>query len=146
VPTGAGQIVDEDDLNGFGRIATYNATFNSGAINTVETVVDTVVWPSIAGRTYRLEAYIPWSLSVANDEFLIRMREGSTTAGGQYQYSSVRQASTGVFSVYLMTEWTEVTTGNRSFSITAQRQSGTGNIVLRGAVSQPRIITVDRVI
>lgn len=142
---GAGQIVNEDDLNGSGRVATLNVTSNAAAITTTETVTDTITWASVAGRTYRITAYVPYAQSVANDEFLIRMREGATTGGGQYQYSSVKQNSTAVFAQYLAMDWVETTTGNRSFSVTAQRNSGTGNIVLRGAVSQPRIVSVDRV-
>lgn len=129
------------------RMATEVGDSDGSAVSTTETVVDQVTFNGVSGYTYRLRYVFHYQGSVANDRFLVRIRFGSTTAGGQISYGTaiIFAAATVLSPVIVEAEYTAPSTGSLTFSTTVQRSSGTGTITPRGAGTQPRLFSADYV-
>lgn len=145
MPNG-GDIIYAADVNT--RIGTSQGVSDlTAASYASETVIDTVTVNVVNGRLYKIAAFFPYSGSVAADRFLIRIRTGTTTAGTQLAYTSAEIHSvTGTFPFYTKTiiaEWTAAATGSASFCTTAIRNNGTGNLTVKGASSEIRLLSVD---
>lgn len=123
--------------------AVADATATSG---TTESVYETVTVNVVAGATYHIKSYFPYTGSVAADQFFIRLREDTTTAGTQIQFATaVIQATSTTFVETPEADWTASATGSKSFCVTVQRKSGTGTCTPKGATSNPRFLSVDYV-
>lgn len=126
------------------RIATNVRTSDSSGFTTSETVIDTVTASVVNGRTYRISWHSAASSSVAGDDLLGRIREGSTTAGTQLDYVQVDiTATANRWPIDLEVEWTASATGSQTFAATAVRQAGTGTITVKSAATSPTYMYVD---
>lgn len=142
----AGDPISAADINT--RVGQFEGTADVvAAAYAAEAVIDTVTASVTSGRRYRVQAWFPYSGTVVGDRFLVRLRTGTTTAGTQIAYTSAEIHSiTGTLPYYtelIWGEWISGTTGNVSFCTTVIRNNGTGNLSIKGATSQIRLLTVD---
>lgn len=110
------------------RIGTGVETADSATF-TAETVIGTVTGDLVLGRTYLLRANAQLGSTVINDTVLTRIREDNIA--GTLIYANTGQVyTTANVPVLVMNEthFTAVATGSKTFVVTAQRLTGTGNI------------------
>ncbi len=107
-----------------------------------ESVVESQAFPVIAGRKYRVSYVWHAQASSTTNLVYVRIRENNTT-GAQLTYVQ-HQVPTTIDTKVTWVEWTAGVSGNQTFAITAQRLSGSTNTQFRGASSQPRILSVER--
>lgn len=140
-----GDVIYAADINC--RVGITEATSDTAAAAyTTETTIDTVTVNVVNGQRYRLTAYVPFSMATANDRRLVRIRTGTTSAGVQLTYdTAVGTVAGAVYCVVLVVEWTASSTGAQSFCTTGGPNSGSGNVTFKGASSQIRFLSVDRV-
>jgi hypothetical protein len=128
------------------RVGTTPAIVDGGATSgTTELVVNTVTVNVVEGQRYHVKSYFPYVVSVANERYLIRLREGVTTAGAQITYDTAYGNPSAVVLVAKPeSDWIAPTTGEQQFCVTAQGQ-GTiiGTLTPKGAASQTRFLIVD---
>lgn len=125
-------------------VGTSTATANSGTFTTTETVVMTTVASVVQGRTYRVWFYGALSSSVAADAIACRIREDGV-AGTELQLRlHVVQSGSGTSGVPTPLEGRYVAdvTEAKTFVVTGQRASGSGNINLRAAGTFPCLLDV----
>lgn len=126
------------------RVATATTTADSSTF-TAETQVATVTAYLVSGRTYAVEVKnTRWSSSVAADTAAVRLREDSVS-GTQMNAMVVGIPTTttsGFGAGLVYAEFTAGVTGNKTFSLTGSRNSGTGNIQLRASATAPTYLTV----
>lgn len=127
------------------RLETTEGTSDIAAASySSEAVLDTITVSVVDGERYKIQYFVPYNGSAANDRFLVRIRTGTTTAGSQLTYDTAEIHSTGgIYCLVVIAEWTASATGSQSFCTTAARSSGTGNLTLKGATSQMRLLTVE---
>lgn len=128
------------------RIGTTNAVADGTATSgTTELVVNTVTVNVVAGQRYHVKSYFPYVISIANERYLIRLREGITTAGAQITYDTAYGNPNAVVLVAKPeSDWIAPSTGQQQFCVTAQGQGTiTGTLTPKGATSQTRSLTVD---
>src|SRR5690554_962612 len=117
---GAGRIPGE-------RIATVIHTASSVGAVTGETEVASITAALVSGRTYRVTVDYPVRFTVATDMFDARIREDDSS-GTQIQRRTptILVGSGSNTLVRLEVEYTAQSTGNKTFSFTIARQTGTG--------------------
>lgn len=140
---GAGAPIYASDINL--RLGTFEGTSDIAAASYAsETVLDTLTVSVVNGKRYQVRYFVPHTGTVAADAFLIRLRLGTTTAGTQLTYDTVEVHSTGrVYCLVIIAEWTAAATGSQSFCTTANRSAGSGNLTVKGASTQTRLLSVD---
>lgn len=125
------------------RIGKTESQSDAAGFTTAETVDLVLTVSVLAGRTYEVFAYVPLSSTVAGDEVLVRIRQGSTTGAAQNTYDRVRvHTANGVYIGRPSFEYTAAADGSVTFCITGNRVVGTGTITPKGAAAQPRFIAV----
>lgn len=139
----AGDPIYASDINT--RVGTTEGTADiPAAAYSSETTLDTVSISAVNGKRYQIRYFVPYQGSAAADRFLIRIRTGTTSAGVQLTYDTADIHSTGgVYDLIVIAEWTASSTAAQSFCATAARSSGAGNLTVKGASSQTRLLTVD---
>lgn len=129
------------------RIATNIVTADSGTFTTTETQVQSVTAALVTGRTYRVYWYAHYGSSVSGDRMNFRIREDTVSGNTLQEIAGSGQATHGASSLGDMmiveAEFTAVSTGNKTFSATMVRSSGTGNAQLEGAATRPNYLYVD---
>lgn len=129
------------------RMATTIRTTDSSAVS-AETQIDTVTASLVSGRIYKVTWDIAYTSSVAADSMFARIREDSvsgtqlTLRRGDIRLTN--GAGSG-WSLHLEAEYTAVSTGNKTFSGTIARASGTGNVNVVAAATLPAYLYVDYV-
>lgn len=91
-----------------------------------------------AGRRYRIWCRYKATFSVANDQFLVRIRQGASagTGGVEIREEPVVASATGLgFTRDIVAEYEAASSGAVVFSFTAIRLSGTGNVQFSGGGS-----------
>lgn len=124
------------------RVGKAESQSDTGTFTSSETVFETLTVTLVGGRTYTLSAFVPLT-STGTDEHLIRIRQGTTTAGAQLTTDRVRIHTAGA--VYVgrpECEFVAPADGSYSFCTTSGRQSGTGTATGKGSASQPRWLKV----
>ncbi len=124
------------------RIATAIRTTSTGTFTSTETQSDTVTAALINGRTYKIAWWGLPTSSVAGDAALIRVREDNLT-GTLLQAGRVHIGAATGFAAYFEVHYTAAATGDKTFIVSGQRSSGTGNISLAAASTQPSHLYVD---
>lgn len=125
------------------RIQTSTITADTATITTTETEVGTITAALVSGRKYRVVMDFGFTVSVATDHHFARIREDNS-AGTQIQGRRLTGATTAqTYYGRLETEYTAVSTGNKTFSATFVRTAGTGNIKLSANANSPTLIYVD---
>lgn len=111
--------------------------------------IESITVPVVSGRKYRI-SYVCHALGSSitvggSFGWQIRIHEG-TISGTQLTYAtmSLGDVNAGVLkTVTVWTEWTAPTTGNQTFTTAAFRSTGAGTLQIKGATSQPRILSVE---
>lgn len=127
------------------RIATATRIVNVGTF-TAETVIDTVVAPLIAGKTYILTWYGRLFKDVADGIARFRIREDSisgTTLAITQLYTTVTINQS--FPTIMKVQYTATATGDKTFVTTGNRQTGTGNLTAQAAADAITYFYVDYV-
>lgn len=127
------------------RIATSARTASVGTF-TVETVIDTVVAPLIAGKTYILTWYGRLFKDVADGIARFRIREDSisgTVLAITQLYTTVTINQS--FPTIIKVQYTATATGDKTFVTTSNRQTGTGNLTAQAAADAVAYFYVDYV-
>lgn len=110
------------------RIATAVETTDSGTF-TAETEIGSITATLVTGRTYQVLCNAQVSSSVANDTVLIRLRE-DTVAGTTIALNTGDVHTTGNIPTIcsVEAEYVALVDGDKTFVVSAQRLTGTGNI------------------
>lgn len=131
------------------RIATNIVTADSGTFTTTETQVQSVTAALVTGRIYRVRWWVHYGSSVSGDRVTFRIREDNVSGNTLQEVAANGGANHGASSVGDMmeveVEFTAVSTGNKTFSATMVRASGTGNVQLEGATTRPNYLYVEYV-
>lgn len=139
----AGQVATAGRIPGE-RIATTEAIADSVDFTTTETTVMSVSAPLVAGRTYRVTACARYASDTSGDNIQARMREDNSS-GAQIGFDivyDVPAAATGD-KIYIESEFLAAATDSKTFVLTGQRQSGTGNCRLEAASNRPVYLYVE---
>lgn len=127
------------------RIATVIHTASSVGAVTSETEVASITAALVSGRTYRVTVDYPVRFTVATDMFDARIREDNSS-GTQIQRRTPSVSVAGGGSntlVRLEVEYTALSTGNKTFSFTIARMSGTGSGTPVPSATAPGYMYVD---
>lgn len=140
---GSGAPIYASDINT--RLGTFEGTADiTAAAYATEAVLDTITVTVVAGKRYKITYFVPYTGTVAADAFLVRIRTGTTTAGTQLTYDTAETHTISrIYDLAITAEWTAAVTGSQSFCTTATRSAGTGNLTVKGASTQTRLLTVD---
>lgn len=129
----AGQIITAGRIPGE-RIATASITSDSASITTTETSIASVTATLVAGRTYRIKYVTRIGTGTAGTVALIRIREdtvgGTELVGDNIYLGSGGGAGNGVM---MEGEYTAAATGAKTFHLTLQRASATGDVRREGS-------------
>ena len=123
------------------RIATTVATSNSANVTT-EAITDTVVAALVSGRTYK----ISFRCSVtggAAERALIRIREDNVSGTVLQTFRVQITVATNYGAPPVEAEYTAVSTGNKTFVATLQRETAVANTFRTGNATQPVYLYVD---
>lgn len=139
-----GQVVDEGDLDpivnnlNFVRYATVfqggvRRTTAVGSITTTETAV--LISPSVtfeAGYLYKIEGMVKWYTNATGTAHIVRVREGSGTAGAEVQsFATPFADATGIGYMVPFNVYVKVTgLVTRPYTCTVVRNAGTGSITV----------------
>jgi hypothetical protein len=134
----AGRIPEE-------RLAKTEVIADSSTTTTTELTVITVVAPLVSGGIYRVTAYGHVNSSVGTDTVTTRIREDSSVGNELQQDGGIAIAgsTTSGRKFYMQVEYTAVATGNKTFVVTVNRSSGTGNVNLEASGARPAYAYVD---
>lgn len=131
------------------EIAVNTVTADSGTFTTTETQVQSVTAALITGEVYWVHWYVHYGSSVSGDRVTFRIREDNVSGTVLQEIAGNGGANHGASSVGDMMElwvrFTAAATGNKTFSCTMVRASGTGNVQLEGAATRPNYARVLKV-
>lgn len=126
------------------RIATTRTTADSATFTTTTTAVMTVVAPLVTGRTYWVRAVYRWQSTVAGDNVTGAIREDSVTGTIiQTNVSNVQLTGSLISMQVMETQFTAVSTGNKTFILAGVRFTGSGTINLDASSPSPSFLYVD---
>jgi len=125
-------------------VGATEGTSDQSAINSGTNVqIDSVTVTVEAGRRYKINAIIPYSVSDTSSNHYLLIYEDSTS-GAQLTYATVREAQTTRVAVQtLWVYWTAASSGSKTFVTASRRPDGTGTITPKGATSQKRTLSVE---
>lgn len=111
---------------------------NSAGITSETQFLSTGTVALLANSTYRIDLMVRFFISVANDVFVIRLRDTNTsgTIRTEYNTDAHKSASTPYYANISLIYKTTSAEASRSFIGSAARQSGSGNIVVESASAQ----------
>lgn len=126
------------------RVGVQTYTSDSSTFTTSETEIGSITVDLINGVQYEIRCDAHVSSSTAGDTVTCRIRENNTS-GTEIQVVSGNTVSTTgnrPVAIPLWGLYTAVATGSKTFSITAVRQAGAGNVFRDVSSVAPMIITV----
>ena len=125
------------------RVATTTVASNSGTFTSTEVSLVSVTGYLEAGKRYLIRYPARFQSSVAGDNVQVRIREDSVS-GNQLQACQVGIPTTSTvgFDVLAEVEFTAGASANKTFTLTGQRGTGTGNITMLAAASSARTFTI----
>lgn len=128
------------------EIAVNTVPADSATFTTTETQVQSVTAALISGETYWVHWHMHWGSSVANDRVNMRIREDNVSGTALQEAAMTSEAAHAAGSngetKDLWARYVAVATGNKTFSGTLVRSSGTGNVQLEGAATRPNYLRV----
>lgn len=131
------------------RVAAASLTADSAVWTTVESgSLLSVVAPLISGWKYAVKMFTAVSTTVGGGtEYAVMRVRQDTAAGTQVMGPQVTLASSSTvgFAVYGYAEFTAVSTANKTFVLTGERNGGTGNHQVRAGAVRPTWLIVDRI-
>lgn len=125
------------------RIATATETSDSSGF-TAETSIATVTAALVTGRTYRVRVVTKIVSTVAADTAIVRVRENDAS-GNILTHALMETTSTSGFGwpIVQEAEYTAVSSADKTFAVTAARNSGTGNVRREASSNGPTYLYVD---
>lgn len=125
------------------RVAVANATADSAAFTTTESLILSASGFVVAGQRYACVARGNWGSTVTGDTIIDRIREDSVTGNvlATGQLANVNTSSVG-WSDMLYGEYTAAATAAKTFVLTGVRNGGTGNCLLRAGAGRNAWISV----
>jgi hypothetical protein len=128
------------------RVATTVITSPSGTFTTTATQVASVTAPLVAGSIYRVTFDGAFDTTVDGDMVRARIREDNIS-GNQLQARDTGEMDAAglVTGLRMEVEYTAVSTGNKTFVATGERDAGTGNISMSADPTFPAYMYVDYV-
>jgi hypothetical protein len=127
------------------RIGASVVVADSGTF-TAETVVMTLVVPLVAGRTYSVFANPGLSSSVAADVVGAKLREDSITGtvldSAIEDINDATAPTTRKHALILLSDYTALSTANKTFVVTGERATGTGNVRMPGSSARKSYLLV----
>lgn len=128
------------------RISTNVITASVGTFTTTATQVASITAPLISGLTYRVTFDGAFDTTVTGDIVRARIFEDNTS-GTQLQARDTGQMNAAglVTALRMEVEFPAVTTGNKTFVATGERDAGTGNISFSADATFPAYMYVDYV-
>lgn len=124
------------------RIGTDVRT-STPATFTAETVVQSITVALVSGRTYKISYAGSLQSSVAADSARSRIREDSVS-GTEMQNRRVACPNINAgFSADAEAEYTAAATANKTFVVTGERATGTGNISAAATGTTPTYLYVE---
>lgn len=131
----------------FERIATDAQTSDSANIGATETVVQSLTVPLVSGRTYRIGWISGVNTDTNNAQYNAILREDSIAGAARDVHRKrieVLGSSIGWWS-RLEVFYTAGSTGNKTFVVTLQRVSGSGNVWREAGTNHPSRLYADYV-
>lgn len=125
----------------FGIIASLRSITPSGIITTVDTDVLILPWTATAGRQYRVSVKVPVQSSVAGDEIVVKMTDGSNN-----QLAVTRETAYLAGAQYPAQVWALVTaSGSKQTKARIVRSAAsTGNVqMMVGALTPGEVVVED---
>jgi hypothetical protein len=126
------------------RVGTTKRTANSGAV-TAETVIDSVSFPQISGRTYAILYATRGNSTVSGDTFSLAIREDNISGNTLASENYYNFQTTGGYGATLYTEYVAGATGTKTIVGTLARFAGTGNMSSGAAAGIPTFLVVDQI-
>jgi hypothetical protein len=118
------------------RISKTVASSDGGTFTTSLTSLIEVTGTLVALRTYRVRANVTLSTSVAGDVAALRIHEGSGTGGtslGRWLLHLPTTSTVTGYPAIVEVDFTALSTGSQTFTVSGQRITGTGNLQLEAA-------------
>lgn len=151
-----GQRLTADLLNQNLQGVTGNATVDSAAITTVETIVLTAALNMTSGQTYGIylkanvssSVQMAWNVATPTFELaFMRIREDNAT-GTQMSLDLIIQpsSSSSGYPVSGYAEYTAVSTASKTIVATLIRGTGAGNMVLRASATRPSTLRIQPIV
>lgn len=122
------------------------ATSSTSTFTTTETLTDTITASLVNGHTYEVSHSAIWNSSVAGDDVSVRLREDSVTGTAMNGFDVRCASSTRYYGVWVRARYTASVTGSKTFIVSGQRMSGTGNIIRAASSANPSLLTVTEVL
>lgn len=129
----------------FERIATDAQVTDSANVGTTEAVVQSATASLVNGRTYRVRFYSGINGDVNNIQYNAILRQDNL-AGTAIDVHRKRIEVTGSsigWHCVLESYFTAVATGNKTFVVTLQRVSGSGNVWREAGTNHPSRLYVE---
>jgi hypothetical protein len=125
------------------RIGKTTVTSDSATFNTTETVILTLVFPTVAGRTYEIWAWVTISSTVDNDDVRLILRQDSVSGAimqeSNFELTHDLQSTRGEPET-LVVDYVADATENKTIVVTGTRASGSGEIRLEASSNKPSAI------
>lgn len=137
MPVLAGQKALADDINDAlaSCIGGEIRGSDTSTITTTETSWATTGSSNLslaASSIYRIEVDVLWFCSVANDDFVFRIRDTNVSGSIRMQKVCFKGSASTPYSFYGSFLWTTTTADSRKWVATVVRNTGTGNITVQG--------------
>jgi hypothetical protein len=124
-------------------IASSAAVSDSANFTTTETVVLTVTAALVSGRTYSVWAGPTFHSTVDGDVVHSQMRQDNVSGTVMDRTDDyIRVTATTIDKTILFALYTATTTGNKTFVVTGDRVSGSGNCRLEADTIRPAYMLV----
>lgn len=115
---------------------------------TAETLIDTITVDVVNGRDYEIVWDGHWNSTIVGDRITLRIYEEDTGAVG---FGNVLRAMFPVRATHVSSSsleamrafYTADANESKTFNVTMQRSTGTGNITAPGSAASPALLTVD---
>lgn len=124
-------------------VGTPSIRTGSSGTFTAETEVQTVTVGLISGKVYRVVYKGTLQSSVGGDSARSRIREDNVTGTQLQNYRVPLQNAAAGFTADVEAEYTAVATADKTFSVTGERASGTGNISASASATGPAYLYVE---
>lgn len=142
----AGDIIEVGRIPGWLIDDTIEVA-DSATFTTTETVLITLTVPVVSGRTYSVDGKLRIQSTVGGiaEGCQVRIREDNVT-GNELDRLIINVATTATTVGYggmLLSRYTAVATGNKTFVVTGVRITGaTGTFRMEGSAASPNILAV----
>jgi hypothetical protein len=117
-------------------------TANQGSITALADLTSlTATVTVIAGQVLKITGFGPFFSTVAADQVLLAIREGSTTLASGFGIESTASLNLTIMVMVILTP----TAGSHTYKLSAARNNGTGTVTMSASATQPAFILVEAI-